>query len=308
MSDTKLVTGWILLAGGLALAGCASPKGKSAQDGGGAAAPAADAMAVTEEASETDRFDKPGFYTYPDGERLWVFRHDAKELQKFVDSGDLGKRVVIPRAGPEGRTVKAPDRETVIEYMAQKPGFETRMKEGRLWIFRAGSKNVTTFDAGGEPAKRVTFVKQGPLDTTLMAFDRAVLDDWRVFKRGFTTQMDDGRLWVFHEDSKELDRFKRTGDLGKRVVMPGAGPGGMTIKAPDRETVQAYLAAMDGFYTQIEDGRVWVFRPNTKELEEFRSKGEPAKHVIRPKAGPLGMTIKAPDTETANAYLASVSR
>ena len=31
--------------------------------------------------------------------------------------------------------------------------------------------------------------------------------------------------------------------------------------------------------------------------------GEPAKHVIRPGAGPMGLTLKAPDREVAQAYL-----
>ncbi|MEX2187483.1 MAG: hypothetical protein WD875_11835 [Pirellulales bacterium] len=89
----------------------------------------------------------------------------------------------------------------------------------------------------------------------------------------------------------------------KHVVRPGAGPGGVTIKAPDNETIGAYMAARDGFRTVVKDDRIWVFRGGTKELAEFLAKGEPAYHVTRPSAGPMGMTIKAPDAETLDAYL-----
>jgi sugar lactone lactonase YvrE len=92
----------------------------------------------------------------------------------------------------------------------------------------------------------------------------------------------------------------------KHVTWPAAGPNGVTLKAVDTSTLEAYVAAADGFEIRIQDGRIWVFRSGSEALQEFDRNGEPAKHVIRPAAGPRGMTIKAPDVETANAYLASV--
>jgi hypothetical protein len=61
-----------------------------------------------------------------------------------------------------------------------------------------------------------------------------------------------------------------------------------------------------GFVTALRDGRLWVFRADSAELTEFQDKGEPGKHVTRIGAGPEGMTIKAPDTETLDAYLAAM--
>jgi len=122
---------------------------------------------------------------------------------------------------------------------------------------------------------------------------------------GFVTLIEDGRLWVFKQDAKELAAFKAHGELAKHVIRPAAGPMGMTLKAPDTETIQAYVAAKPGFVTLIEDGRVWVFKHDAKELAAFKAHGELAKHVIRPAAGPMGMTIKAPNTETINAYIAA---
>ena len=92
-------------------------------------------------------------------------------------------------------------------------------------------------------------------------------------------------------------------ELAKHVIRPSAGPGGVTLKAPDTETILDYVAAADGFETVVEDGRIWAFRLGTPELDQFRKTGEPAKCVIRPSAGPMGMTVKAPDAETMDAYL-----
>ncbi len=60
-------------------------------------------------------------------------------------------------------------------------------------------------------------------------------------KPGFVTKFDDGRLWVFRKGSKELESFMKDGELAKQVIRPGAGPRGMTLKAPDRKTLDAYL-------------------------------------------------------------------
>ncbi len=61
-----------------------------------------------------------------------------------------------------------------------------------------------------------------------------------------------------------------------------------------------------GFVTILDKhGRLWVFRADSKELTEFREKGEPVKVVIRPRSGPDGLTLKSTDLETIEAYLAA---
>lgn len=62
-------------------------------------------------------------------------------------------------------------------------------------------------------------------------------------KPGFVTQVQDGRLWVFREGAKEIDEFRKHGELVKQVIRPGAGPNGMTLKAPDAATINDYLKA-----------------------------------------------------------------
>ena len=80
--------------------------------------------------------------------------------------------------------------------------------------------------------------------TNLKDMKHAVEDKTGKYNRpGYFTQVDDGRLWVFAEGSKELAAFKEHGEPAKLVTRIGAGPNGMTIKAPSVEVMDAYLAA-----------------------------------------------------------------
>ncbi len=63
-------------------------------------------------------------------------------------------------------------------------------------------------------------------------------------KPGFVTELDDGRLWVFREGSKELEEFKKTGEPVKQYTDIGNGPNGMTVKAADEQTLKDYLATL----------------------------------------------------------------
>ncbi|MGQ0615352.1 MAG: hypothetical protein ACT4PV_16595 [Planctomycetaceae bacterium] len=125
-------------------------------------------------------------------------------------------------------------------------------------------------------------------------------------KHGFVTMEREGRLWVFRWGSKELKEFRDRGELAKHVTRIGAGPGGATIKAPDVDTVDAYLFGKPGFVAFNDgSGRLWVFRLYSKELQDYYVKKELAKHVTRIGAGPGGTTIKAPDGETIDEYLST---
>lgn len=60
-----------------------------------------------------------------------------------------------------------------------------------------------------------------------------------------------------------------------------------------------------GFYTEVKDGRLWVFEEGSKALAEFKKSGEPAKQYTKIGAGPNGMTIKSDDAKTIDKYLAA---
>jgi len=246
---------------------------------------------------------RPGFAAIEEDGRLWVFDMDSPDLAHYLNDGELAKHVIRPGVGPAGMTLKAPDGDTITRYVAAKPGFVTRLEDGRLWVFRKGSEELAAFDADGELAKHVIRPSAGPLGTTLKSPDAETLDAYLLSKPGFATRVVEGRLWVFREGSDELAEFESNGELAKHVIRPAAGPGGVTIKAPDAETLDAYLTAQPGFVTKFDDGRVWVFRIGCPELKDYEANGELAKHVIRPAAGPGGLTLKAPDADTIDAYL-----
>lgn len=287
----------MVLAPVLLAAGCKSDGKNAATD----AAPTASAGA----AEASSPYGAAGFAVIPAADnRIWVFRDGSKELEEFRKQGELVKFVTLPGAGPGGVTVRGADRETIVEYAVARDGFETYVREDRIWVFRPGSKDLEEFRKSGEPAKSVTRPGAGPLRMTVKAPDAETITEYVCAKRGFVTICREGRLWVFRDGSKELEEFRKLGELAKHVTHPGAGPGGITLKAPDTETILAYAAACDGFETFVREGRIWVFRPGSKDLEEFLRSGEPAKSMTRIAAGPLKMTVKAPDADTIDAYLA----
>ncbi|QEG42910.1 hypothetical protein [Roseimaritima ulvae] len=184
-----------------------------------------------------------------------------------------------------------------------KPGFSVFEQDGRLWVFDIARPELAEFVSKGELAKHVIRPGAGPNGMTVKAPDAETLDRYLATKPGFVVHFEDGRLWIFRAQSEALADFRRQGELAKHVIRPGAGPNGVTVKAPDAEVIDAYLVAQPGFVTQFEDGRLWVFRQGSPELKAFREAGELAKHVIRPGAGPDGRTVKGPDAATLDAYL-----
>lgn len=58
-----------------------------------------------------------------------------------------------------------------------------------------------------------------------------------------------------------------------------------------------------GFVTEVEDGRLWVFKEGSESLAQFREHGEPAKQFTLIGAGPDGMTVKAARQETLDEYM-----
>lgn len=260
---------------------------------------------VTEVRSKSrDPFHKEGFVTSLDDGRLWIFHANSEELEDFESTGHLEKHVTYIGAGPGGRTVKGPGRDVVLDYLARKPGFVTVLDDGRIWVFREGSEELEAYRDGGAPEKHVTRIGAGPLGATLKAPDTSTLDEYAAWKPGFTVRVADGRLWVFRRGSAAVEELDGGAAPEKHVTRVGAGPDRMTVKALDRETIDAYQVAQVGFRTLIDsDGRLWVFREGSEDLETFEALGHPEKHITLVAAGPMRLTVKAPDRETAEAYL-----
>jgi hypothetical protein len=324
---------WVFLDGSEALAGFlknGEPAKRVTRIGAGP-----DGMTIMSDDGETlDAYEaavhygKPGFAVFGADGRLWVFRAGGEALAEFQKTGEPAKRITRIGAGPEGKTIMGAEGETLDSYEAAvkygKPGFAVFGEDGRLWVFRADSPELMDFCSTGEPAKRVTRVGAGPDGMTIMGTDGETIDAYlgteggggsgmamapkADFRRaGFMTQVTDGRLWVFREGSKELEEFRTTGEPAKRVTRVGAGPDGMTLMGPDGETLDSYQAAVKygkpGFAVFGEDGRLWVFRAGSAELDGFLMTGEPAKRVTRIGSGPDGLTIMSTDGSTIDAYM-----
>lgn len=157
----------------------------------------------------------------------------------------------------------------------------------------------------GEPAKHVTRPGAGPGGMTIKSSDADTITEYMTARPRYVTRVEDNRLWVFPEGSDQLAAHDAGNINEKHVTRPGAGPNGMTIKAGATEDIDGYLAAKPDFVTRVVDRRVWVFKPDSEELAEFDSRGELAKHVTWPAAGPNNVTLKGANEETLRAYLAS---
>lgn len=159
-----------------------------------------------------------------------------------------------------------------------KPGFIVEEEEGLLWVTRPGQVKSD---------KAVSLISKGPGGKTVRALDIETAKEYIATRPGFKTEMEDGRLWVLKPGQTKSD---------KHITMIGKGPMGMTIKAPDRDTIIEYLGAKPGFNTMVEDGRFWILNYGEKPKD---------KHVTFVAAGPIAMTVKANDRDLALAYFAA---
>lgn len=130
------------------------------------------------EASAHKAIERPGFATFEKDGRLTVFRLEDPALVEFQTARDLVKSVTHIGVGPNGCTVRAPDDETIAGYVLARPGFVTRVVDGRIWVFTAGSEDFAEFCKNGEPAKCVTRIGAGPEGQTVRSSDQAVIDAW----------------------------------------------------------------------------------------------------------------------------------
>lgn len=249
-------------------------------------------------------FDKPGYVTFEDDGRLWVFDLTNPNLADFLTIGELTKQVIRPGVGPSGMTIKSDEMETILGYLAAKPGFLTAIEDGRVWVLREGSDAAKEFVAAGEPAKQVIRPGIGPMGTTLKSDDAATIAAYCYEKPGFHAAVDaDGRVWVFQYEGDAWQEFCDKGEPAAHVTKIGVGPHRETLKTRDAGVIEAYLVAQPGYVTKIIDGRLWVMRADSSDLKEFAANDDLAKHVTRIGAGPMGMTIKSPDAETIDSYL-----
>ncbi|MBP7495082.1 MAG: hypothetical protein KA771_06275 [Spirochaetales bacterium] len=174
--------------------------------------------------------------------------------------------------------------------------------QNRLWGLVAG---VILFVGCATTQSTKTDTAPAPGVTPKGEEKPAELDVSTYQKPGFAVATHQGRLWVFKEGSKEYEKFKSQGEPAYQVTKVGALPGGITVKAPDTVTLYEYLTYIPGFFNKMVDDRLWIFKADSKELEEFKQSGEPARQVVRPAGGPFEITLKGPGTEILDEYMSS---
>ncbi|MDJ0973151.1 MAG: hypothetical protein QNJ98_01655 [Planctomycetota bacterium] len=357
--SSRWMTAFALLAtAGFVLGGCYSRSAaeeRRASASGTADAPAMEAggtmepmakMPAAEPASAdvkamSSRFGRPGFAVYEEDGRLWVFKVNSKAHDTFRAKGEPAKSVTKIGVGPDRMSVRGADGDVIDSYVHAvkygKPGFAVFGEDGRLWVFKLGSENLTSYLETGEPAKSVTKVGAGPDGKTLRGAESEVLDAYRKAwglgstpapapltsmneggrsqsgfygRPGFSVYEAEGRLWVFKTGSNALETFLTKGEPAKSVTRIGAGPNGKTIRGAEGEVLSSYADAWKygrpGFAVFGDDGRLWVFRSGSEALQTYLEKGEPAKSVTRIGVGPDRKTVRSSDGETIDAYLRAV--
>ena len=297
-----------------------APSTSSSSASSSQSGPSGDAPAVAHQGpAEAEGYTLDGFRVYADDGRLWVFRDGSDNLKSFLAKGEPAKRVTLIGSGPHGKTLLGSDKAAMEDYALavsnKVEGFAVFAKDGRLWVFKRGSKYLDEFLTKGEPAKRVTLIGQGPNGTTLMGSDTEAMKNYadgaRFSVPGFAVVGHDGRLWVFKRDSSAHKSFKSKGEPAKRVTLVAAGPEGKTLMGSDREVLEDFAAShkyrAPGFVVVSDDGRLWVFRQGSEHLASFVTKGEPAKRVTLIGSGPSGKTLLGADKEAMQAYAAAVA-
>ena len=133
-----------------------------------------------------------------------------------------------PSTPPRAETRSSSSIEAAPADPLSKPGFVNLEEENRLWVLRPGEE---------KQEKHVTLVGAGPNGMTIKALKKATALEYLATKPGFVAKADeDGRIWIFREgELKEM--------LEKHVTRINAGPMKTTIKAVDREVLDAYLVA-----------------------------------------------------------------
>lgn len=195
---------------------------------------------------EVHGYTRPGYFVEPRDGRLWVFLEGTQDLEEFRTIGEPAKTVTRINAGPDGMTLRGPSREVLTGYAASTPRYHARVIDGRLWLFDTEHEDVDALLRHGPPADRVTVIGKGPDGMSLCATERETIYDWLYGAAGFHTEIVDERLWVLAKPSRELEEFRSHGELAKSVTRIKAGPGGITLRGPSSEVLDAYLRAKGG--------------------------------------------------------------
>jgi hypothetical protein len=65
-------------------------------------------------------YAKAGYRVFEEDGRLWVFKDGSDALKEYENSGEPAKSVTLVGAGPDGKTIRSVDKETIQAYLSAK--------------------------------------------------------------------------------------------------------------------------------------------------------------------------------------------
>jgi hypothetical protein len=115
--------------------------------------------------------DRAGFVTRVAGDKVWVFRDRTKEWADYLKSGEPAKSAFLLGQGPNGAHLWGPDLDTLEAWVAARPGFETWVRDGNLWVAKENGLDALWLRTGGTPAKHAFLIGAGPGGRVVYAGD-----------------------------------------------------------------------------------------------------------------------------------------
>ena len=251
-----------------------------------------------------------GFEVVPtDDGPIWIFAKDSEPWEAWKTKGELPEKHVTQFVSTMAGVsiLKSPDKDTLGAFRHHRPGFETRVVDGTVWVFPEGEAVEEL------PEKHVTILEaESGAVTTFKSPDSNTLKGYRHSRPGFTAVEDDGYSWIFAAGSPELEHA-RAGHLPeKHVTRLVAEEGLVTVyKSPDTLTLSTYLDVVlhqgrPGYTARLRDGNLWIFEENSPEQMQADLGHFPEKHVTTMRAEPSGVVVyKSPSKLTIKGFSAA---
>lgn len=119
------------------------------------------------------------------------------------------------------------------------------------------------------------------------------------------------QLWVFKPNSEEVRQAMDGMFPVDPVLSDEPGPDGMPLRAVSQQLLLEYQATIPGYEAHLDEDALWIFRARSQAAAAYQAGNLDRlneSRVIKNGAGPAGTDLKAPDSATLEAYLASLAK
>lgn len=240
---------------------------------------------------------------------IWILAKEGEAWADWKSTGALPEKHVTQFVSTMAgvRILKSPDKPTLAAFRSHRPGFETRVVDGTVWVFAEGEAALEL------PEKHVTILQaESGAVTTYKSPEAATLKGYRHSRPGFTAVETGGHTWIFAAGSPELEPARAGRLPEKHVTRLVADEGLVTVyKSPDALTLGTYLDVVlhqgrPGYTARIHDGNVWIFEQNSPEQMKADLGHFPEKHVTTMRAEDSGVVVyKSPSKLALEGFAAA---